>query len=89
MTKRENLITGCHGNAFGRALSKSTNLAKISGHMTIPIKKIKTSKGVPFRYILQKLVLKYLDSNQNDSCRSEKLIQLKFMYLLFDLLYLT
>ena len=65
----ENLTRGCHGNMFVGVTSKSTNLAKITlkpGHMTIPIKFNKLKRG-PFKL--------YLNLNQNDSPRSEKLIK--------------
>ena len=37
--------------------------------------KSSNSKVEPFSYILQKNALEYLDSNQNDSSRSEKLMK--------------
>ena len=70
-----NLTSGCHGNALVGLMSNSTNLAKITlCHMTIP-KKITNSKEDPLSYILHETALKYLNSNQNDSSRSETIKQ--------------
>ena len=90
-----NLTSGCHGNAFVRVPSKSTNLARITLLVSMETWSHDSSynnlinwKGEPFSYIIQKTALSYLNSNQNDSSRFEKpMIQL-FMYPLFNPLYL-
>ena len=57
-----------------------------TGHMRIPIK-FNILKGELVSYILHKTALKYLNSNQNDSSSSEKLLKQSFMYPEFPFVF--
>ena len=75
----ESLTPACHGNTFIGTSSKihkscQNHSLGFLGHMTIP-KRFNNLKEDPLSYILQKTALEYLNSKQNDSSRSEKLMK--------------
>ena len=78
----ENLRSGCHGNTFVRVTSKSINLAKITLLVSMETWSHETSNKIPqtqkrnlLATFYKKTASEYLNSNQNDSSRSENLIK--------------